>query len=302
MKVLIGYDGSESADAALDELQRAGLPADTEILVVAVGSIWMPPTDIGNFPAEVLASRRVAATMAQLQTQAEQTLKETEEMTNKAATRIRADFPNWTVRTESMSGDAGFTLIEKAADWRADLIVVGSQNRSAVGRIFLGSVSRKVVTEANCSARVARSAFAADKDAPRRVVVGLDNAEIADLIVEQIAHRQWTKDSAAMLVTATSAAEKDGISPVKQIIDAQEIQQSAKSKLAASGLKILTTVKAGDAKSVLLAEAETLSADCIFVGSRDVRGTINRFLLGSVSTGVVTDAPCSVEVVRANAN
>jgi nucleotide-binding universal stress UspA family protein len=103
-------------------------------------------------------------------------------------------------------------------------------------------------------------------------------------------------------VTATSAAEKDGNSPIKQIIDAQEIQQSAKSKLAGSGLKILTTVKAGDAKSVLLAEADTLSADCIFVGSRDVRGTINRFLLGSVSTGVVTDAPCSVEVVRANAN
>jgi len=104
------------------------------------------------------------------------------------------------------------------------------------------------------------------------------------------------------LVTVTSAAEQDGISPVKQIVVAQEIQQATKSKLAASGLKILTTVKAGDAKSVLLAEAETLSADCIFVGSRDLRGTINRFLLGSVSTGLVTDAPCSVEVVRANAN
>lgn len=302
MKVLIGYDGSESADAALDELNRAGLLADTEILVVAVGSIWMPPTDIGNFPAEVLASRRVAATMAQLQTQAEQTLKEMEEMTNKAATRIRADFPQWTVRTESMSGDAGFALIEKAADWQADLIIVGSQNRSAVGRFFLGSVSRKVVTEANCSARVARASIENDKNAPRRAVVGIENAETTDLIVEQIARCEWTKDSVITLVTATSAAEKDGVSPVKQIIDAQEIQQSAKSKLAASGLKILTTVKAGDAKSVLLAEAETLSADCIFVGSRDVRGTINRFLLGSVSSGVVSDAPCSVEVVRANAN
>lgn len=302
MKVLIGYDGSESADAALDELNRAGLPADTEILVVAVGSIWLPPTDIASFPAQALASRRVAATIAQLKTQAEQTLKETEEMTNKAATRIRADFPQWTVRTESMSGDAGFTLIEKAADWKADLIVVGSQNRSAVGRFFLGSVSRTVLTEANCSVRVARASIENDKNAPRRAVVGIENAETADLIVEQIARREWTKDSVIKLVMVTSAAEKDGISPVKQIIVAQEIQQSTKSKLAASGLKILTTVKAGDAKSFLLAEAETLSADCIFVGSCDVRGTINRFLLDSVSTGVVTDAPCSVEVVRANAN
>ncbi len=107
MKVLIGYDGSESADAALDELQRAALPADTEILVVAVGSIWMPPTDIASLPEAAMMSRRVAGTMAQLQTQAEQTLKETEATANKAAARIRADFPNWTVRTESMSGDAG---------------------------------------------------------------------------------------------------------------------------------------------------------------------------------------------------
>lgn len=30
MKILIGYDGSPSADAALDDLQRAGLPADVE--------------------------------------------------------------------------------------------------------------------------------------------------------------------------------------------------------------------------------------------------------------------------------
>jgi nucleotide-binding universal stress UspA family protein len=301
MKVLIGYDGSPSAGEALEDLKRAGLPGDTEVLVVTAGNVWMPPPNIEIYQA-ALTSRRVAGTMAQLQNQAERTLKEAEEMSGEAAARIKSDFPDWTVGTEIMSGDAGGELIKKAADWQADLIVVGSQNRSAVGRFFLGSVSRKVVTEANCSVRVTRALIENDKNAPRRAVVGIENAETADLIVEQIARREWTKDSVITLVTATSATEKDGISPVKQIIDAQEIQQSAKSKLAASGLKILTTVKAGDAKSVLLAEAETLSADCIFVGSRDVRGTINRFLLGSVSTGVVTDAPCSVEVVRANAN
>ena len=93
MKVLIGYDGSESADIALDELKRAGLPGETEILVVAVGDLWMPPTDIASLPGAALTSRRVAATVAQLQTQAAQSLKHAEEMSGKAAAQNRFDCP-----------------------------------------------------------------------------------------------------------------------------------------------------------------------------------------------------------------
>ena len=48
MKILIGYDGSESADAALDDLRRAGLPRETETLIVSVAEVLMqppPPSD-----------------------------------------------------------------------------------------------------------------------------------------------------------------------------------------------------------------------------------------------------------------
>ena len=43
MKILIGYDGSESADAALDDLRRAGLPRETEALIVSVAEVLMQP-------------------------------------------------------------------------------------------------------------------------------------------------------------------------------------------------------------------------------------------------------------------
>ena len=39
MRILIGHDGSGSADAALDDLRRAGLPREVEALVVSVGSL-----------------------------------------------------------------------------------------------------------------------------------------------------------------------------------------------------------------------------------------------------------------------
>jgi hypothetical protein len=43
MKILIGYDGSDCAGAALDDLQRSGLPPATEALVISVAEQWLPP-------------------------------------------------------------------------------------------------------------------------------------------------------------------------------------------------------------------------------------------------------------------
>jgi hypothetical protein len=41
--LLIGYDGSEHADAAIDDLQRAGLPQDVEAIVLTVVDAFLPP-------------------------------------------------------------------------------------------------------------------------------------------------------------------------------------------------------------------------------------------------------------------
>jgi nucleotide-binding universal stress UspA family protein len=38
MKILLAYDGSECADAALDDLRRAGLPSDAQIKSSAVAA------------------------------------------------------------------------------------------------------------------------------------------------------------------------------------------------------------------------------------------------------------------------
>lgn len=40
MKILIGYDGSGCAEAALDDLQRAGLPSEVEALVLSVTEVF----------------------------------------------------------------------------------------------------------------------------------------------------------------------------------------------------------------------------------------------------------------------
>ena len=156
-KILIAYDGSTFGDAALDDLPRAGLPRRVEALVVSVADVLMPPPESAEkeridstFPFHVPHGVKVARERdAQKQDEARSLALE-------AGRRLRSYFPEWEVRDEALTGTPALEIMRKADEWKADLIVVGSQGRSALGRLILGSVSQKVVNEAKCSVRVAR--------------------------------------------------------------------------------------------------------------------------------------------------
>jgi nucleotide-binding universal stress UspA family protein len=47
-------------------------------------------------------------------------------------------------------------ILSEAAEWGADLIVVGSHGRRGVNRLLLGSVSEAVALHANCSVEIIR--------------------------------------------------------------------------------------------------------------------------------------------------
>jgi len=53
-------------------------------------------------------------------------------------------------------GEPGEAIVEAAEAESADLIVVGTHGRGAVGRLFLGSVSDHVVRHARCPVMVVR--------------------------------------------------------------------------------------------------------------------------------------------------
>jgi Universal stress protein family len=75
-------------------------------------------------------------------------------------------------------------IIEKAGEWGADLIVVGSHGRKALGQFFFGSVSQKVLHEAHCSVRVARGRIE-EPDTPVRLIKScvFFSAEILSVIM-----------------------------------------------------------------------------------------------------------------------
>src|ERR1700754_1585756 len=143
MRVLIGHDGSSYADAAIEDLQRAGLPQRVEALVVTVGE---PPVVYPLASPEIIepafAGERVRSIVDHANRQAAASLSEEKSFAQNAASKLRSFFPSWKVQNEVATGRPADELIRKAREWEAELIVVGTQGLSALGRLILGSVSQ----------------------------------------------------------------------------------------------------------------------------------------------------------------
>jgi nucleotide-binding universal stress UspA family protein len=296
MKALIAYDGSACADAALEDLKRAGLPGDVEAMAVTVAELWMPSPWATFKPVLTPATEQLHA-----QVEAARNL------AIAASRRMQTIFPTWDVRAEALIGSPATAILSKADEWKPDLIVVGSHGRSALGRFILGSVSQKVVTEAHCSVRVARGR-GIDAVAPARILLGFDGSFDARAAVHTIASREWPEKSAIRVIAILAPTISD--SPLLPWTPEQIAQREASARewmqkqveaaaeeLRSSGLAVTPVITAGDPKQVLLDEVDGWGADCLFIGARG-HNRLVRFMLGSVATAVATRAHCSVEVVR----
>jgi nucleotide-binding universal stress UspA family protein len=72
----------------------------------------------------------------------------------------RLEVAHFTVTTEIRAGDARRVILDSAAEWHPDLIVLGSHGRHGLERLLLGSVSESVVRHASCSVSVVRPILA----------------------------------------------------------------------------------------------------------------------------------------------
>jgi nucleotide-binding universal stress UspA family protein len=311
MNVVIAYDGSNHAKAAIDDLRRAGLPRGGNALVVTVGETVLPTpspslTAVG---AETL-SHRVAGTLVQARAEAAQAIDEAGALAREGVQRIQAYFPRWGVYADPVLGTAAEAILQKADDWRADLIVVGSHGRSALGRLVLGSVSKQVATESRCSVRVARHVVERG-DAPVRVIVGIDGSPGAEAAFHAVASRTWPAGTEARLVAVDNTVRPSGSisllpqaaawvseSNKEQLAQARTILERAADALLEAGLLVSTRTPNGSPQELLTQEAAVWGADCIVVGAGGFNNARARLRPGSVSAALITHAPCSVELIR----
>ena len=310
MRVLVAYDGSQCAESALDDLIHAGLPGRGEALIVTVGEVWLPPPPPSAYEIVEMATADSPLELEHKYQENSDVVKTAAAMAARAAARFSSNFPQWKVSHEAVWGSPSWELYSKSEEWKADLIVVGSHGRSALGRFFLGSISQWLLTEARCSVRVARGKLD-EPDFPVRLLLAHDGSRNANRALAQIAARQWPAKSEVLVVTVDQPLEATVVGSVMPPLTAsiadfnrreharlQRLVERAADELREAGLRAAVQVINGDPKQVLVRVAEDWRADCIFVGATGVSNRLERFLLGTIAGAVAARAHCSVEVVR----
>ncbi len=309
MKLLIAYDGSACSDSALDDLVRAGLPPVGEAMVIAVAEVWLPPPDS---PAEMsdATDAFIEDILRKHRIKGEGLVRSAEIKAKSAAGRVRRILPRWIVNHKATYGSPAWDILTAAGEFAADLIVVGSHGRSAIGRLLLGSVSQKVMTEADCTVRIARGRVEVDPS-PGRLVIGYDGSRGADASVELVAKRHWAAETEVRLISVTDSVTQSAIGrfehpasglaadgPGTEYAWLADLAYKASQKLTKAGLQTTVHYFEGNPNQIIVAESEAWHADCIFVGANTEGSRLARFLLGSTTSAVAVRAHCSVEIVR----
>jgi nucleotide-binding universal stress UspA family protein len=307
LNILIGYDGSDCANRALGDLRRAGLPDETEALILSVAGAPLPPPPASVY--ELFGATLDEPSARPLISAAAQSRQEAMKTALAGSERLQADFPSWRVRVEVSSGSPAQEILNKAEEWPADLIALGSHGRSGIKQLILGSVSQKVLAEAECAVRIGRGG--PQTDSPVRVIlIGIDGSDYAEAAVREVARRAWLPGTKARIIKVIDSIEPTAVGRLvrplvawtkeitgEEVDVARENLKKAVEELRAAGLQTLPVVVTGDPKRVLVNEAALCHAGCIFIGAKG-SGRLESFFLGSVSSWVAAHAPCSVEVVR----
>ncbi len=140
MKILLAVDDSKFSEAALQVVIAQIARQDTEVLVLHVVepiTLSPPPQMSADYAPEL-----------------ESWVKDGRELVERDAQRLRA--AGFKADGAVETGDIREKIIDAAAEWRADLIVMGSHGRRGVQRFLLGSVAEHVARHAQCSVEIVR--------------------------------------------------------------------------------------------------------------------------------------------------
>jgi nucleotide-binding universal stress UspA family protein len=286
MKILIGYDGSDYANAALKDLLRAGLPSDAQAIVLSIPKF--------SLTEEAKTERNGKAGL--LAASPEKGLEEAAAMAKKACEMIREHFPAWEVRAELAVGSTARIVAKKASQWNPNLIVLGLQSGVEPGHHF-GGVPRQIAVAAKYSVRVARGFNAETDDAPR-VLLCVDGSPYTDAVVSAVASRDWPKGAEVRILTVVNPFDYS----IPEFVDKAMERAKALHRIIANELDrtpafISSVIAEGEPERVILKIADEWRPDCIFLAPHK-RNRFSRFLLGGVSGTVVARARCAVELAR----
>ncbi|MDD4801706.1 MAG: universal stress protein [Syntrophomonas sp.] len=147
-KILVAYDNGIQAQKALEAAIEIAGNTGAEIYIAAVYTI--PIVYQGTMAADGIYPDNAALTSYFYET----TRAHLETILSQSAEKVR--MANIPVHTAIMEGSPGKMISQFADEKKIDLIAIGSHNRTAVNRFFMGSVSNYVLQQTKCLVLVAK--------------------------------------------------------------------------------------------------------------------------------------------------
>lgn len=285
MKVVAGVDWSDDSFAAVEQLGLLYTPAE----VVLVHGV-----DLGMFQSPMLAE---AVNLQGYDDFRQAMVDAGRQVVERCRTLLPAVIPS--VHTKCEIHHAASYILDNAKSLNADLIVVGTHDRSRVAEMLVGSVSHHVLLHSDKPTLIVKG-----KARPvTRVLMAVEGRDDAIRVQSWLTAHPFRNSVAVTIlsvVPSLAMVEPNVMAGFQSWSEehkrqAQQVVQDTARALASSHFTVTTDVRSGDPVATVCDAGNT--HDLIVVSSHGRKG-FDRFLLGSISHGIVHRAGCSVLVVR----
>jgi nucleotide-binding universal stress UspA family protein len=285
MNILITLDSSPTAQAALEAALARRWPPATEFRVLTV------------LPQKAKWTNNQEGTRS--------SVPNAYTLVDDAANKVEARNPDSIATAQFDEGDPAKCILKYAREWPADLIIVGSHDRSLMERMFMGSVSRAVFQDADCSVLIARKV---EPSQVYRVLVPIDDSFNSQIAVDTLLASRWPENTYFKLVSAgvvdhgLFGDQSDVELHEEYFYGINETLQKTKAKLDVHfGPEFVDCLmREGEPAPVILDTAKEWDAHLIVIGASERPG-ITLKVFGSLAQTVALKAPCSVFAVRLTA-
>ena len=285
MRIVAGVDWSDEAFAAVEQIGLLYKP-DEVVLVHGV--------DLGMLQSPLVA----AATNLQGYDEFRQAMIDAgRQAIERCRTLLPAETPS--IRTLCEVQHPAAFILDSAAAVKADLIAMGTHDHSRLTEVFAGSVSHRILLHATVPTLIVKG-----KARPfTRVLMAVEGREDAIRLHTWLTSHPFKNPVAITIlsvVPSLAMVEPNLMVGFKSWSEehnrqAQQVVHDTAQALAGPQFNVTTDIRMGDPVTTVCEVGN--SHDLIVVGSHGRKG-LDRFLLGSVSHGIVHRAGCSVLVVR----
>jgi nucleotide-binding universal stress UspA family protein len=222
--------------------------------------------------------------------------KRVEEVLKQAKETAAAGLESSMVETGMLMGQPAGVIASAARSWRSAYIVLGAGRRGKLERMFIGDTAVKILRDAiapviavpaTCG-ELPRIGLAAVDFGPASLLAA---RAAADVMADGVIHLVHVRPDIDIPASDPNAWADGYESGARILLDrlAAELAPEYPS------VHFETAIAHGHAAQTLIEYADSVSAELVAVGQHS-RSRIERFLFGSVASGIVRSAPCSVLV------